>query len=195
VNLIAQARDQGARLSARLTPRARLGLAMLAALLLVVAIANLSEHVATQRVEAQQMQRELRVYRALAAESNWAERAAEISRSLERSQAAFWRGRTPGIVSAQLQGEVTRLAIASGLERVNVEIRPDPLPLGDEAVYFELRLTGEDRNGQFLALFDNLATYENLLVPSGVEWQRANGTIRIQLLAPAILETEAGQVP
>lgn len=195
MNIIAQARQQGARLSARLTPRAQLGLALLAVLLLAMGIANLSEHVAAQRVEAQQIQRELRIYRALAAESNWAERAEEINRNLERSQAAFWRGRTPGIVSAQLQGEVTRLATASGLERVNVEIRPDPLPLGDEAVYFELRLTGEDRNGQFLALFDNFASYENLLVPSGVEWQRANGTIRIQLVAPALIETAAEPQP
>lgn len=195
MSLIAQVRQRSALLSARVTPRAQLGIGLLAALLLAMGISNLYDHVTAQRVETQQIERELRIYRALAAESNWAERATEISQNLERSQSAFWRGRTPGIVSAQLQGEVTRLATASGLGRVNVEIRPDPLPLGDEAVYFELRLTGEDRDGQFLALFDNFATFESLLVPVGFEWQRANGTIRIQLVAPAIIEASREQEP
>ncbi len=195
MSLIARVRQQGAHLSGQFTPRAQLGIGLLSALLAIVGIANLSDHVATQRMEVQQLEQELQIYRALAAESNWTERAAEINQSLARSQVAFWRGATPGIVSAQLQGEVTRLATASGLGRVNVEIRPDPLPLGDEAVYFELRLTGEDRNGQFLALFDNFATYERLILPTGLEWERANGTIRIQLVAPAIVEAAGEQAP
>jgi hypothetical protein len=181
-------REHGQRLSGQFTPRAQLGIGLLIIMLAAAGISTLSDHVATQRLEAEQLQRELQTYRALAAESDWAQRATEISQSLRRAQAGFWRGRTTGIISAQLQGEVTRLATGSGLGRIDVEVRPDPLPLGDEAFYFEIRVTGEDRNGQFLALFDNFATHEHLLVPNGLDWERANGTVRIGLVAPAMLE-------
>lgn len=187
MSILARTRLYTDRIRAQMTPRAVAGAAILGALLVLVAIASLSEHVAAQRDRAGQMERELRVFRALAAESNWAARATELAADLEVAQAGFWRGRTSGIVSAQLQGEMTRLATEAGITRVNVEVRPDPLPLGDEAVYFELRLSGEDRDGQFLALFNNLAGYEALIVPTGVEWQRANGLIRIQLVAPAVI--------
>ncbi|MGP1274420.1 MAG: hypothetical protein ACQRW7_03250 [Caulobacterales bacterium] len=187
MSLIARTRQYRDQIAAQMTPRAWAGAAILSGLLLIAAIASLSDHVAAQRDTARQLERELRVFRALAAESNWADRAAELAADLDVAQAPFWQGRTAGIVSAQLQGEMTRLASEAGISRVNVEVRPDPLPLGDEAVYFELRLSGEDRDGQFLALFNNLASYPNLIVPAGVEWQRANGLIRMQLIAPAVI--------
>lgn len=183
-------RDYSVRLRAQLTPRVMAGLAALAGLLAFIMFLALEEDVTAKRQLAEQLERELRLQQAIATETGWPERAQEARGNLAILEEQFWHGRTAGIVAARLQGEISEIAMAAGLERVRVEVRPDPQPLGTSALHFEISLTAQDRNGQFLAFMARLAETDSLVIPVRFEWQRANGTVRMSFLAPARLLAE-----
>jgi hypothetical protein len=70
---------------------------------------------------------------------------------------------------------------------MRVSIQPDPVPLGENAVVFEISLTARDVDGQFLAFFQEIVRTQGYLVPTAFEWSRLNGQLSIRLDAPAIV--------
>lgn len=178
-----------AELEKQATPRALIGLAALLLILAFVAASELADRASQLRLSVDDLAREQRLEQALLSDPSWMERSDEIQAALETARERFWRGETPGIVAAQLQGAIESAAEEADLDQVRVNVETTPVPLGTHAHMFEIALTARDRNGQFLAFFQELSRAQGQLAMTDFEWGRSNGALRVRLIAPAILST------
>lgn len=170
------------------TPRSLIGLAILLGILAVLAISSLADAVDRKQEEVRELARSVAVQRSLAAGQEWLTRAAELREQRDTLEARFWRGSTSGIVAAQLQNDIEEIANAAGLDRIRIDVLPLPEALNDSGrLQFEITLSARDRTGQFLNFFQQLADLETIVVPTNFDWTRGNATVRVTLLAPAIV--------
>jgi hypothetical protein len=180
-------------LRAQATPRALAGLALLIGIVAIVALSDLNMTVNGLRAGVGELKREQRLEIALLNDQSWIEQADEIEADLARVQESFWRGSTPGIVAARLQGVVESAARDAALEFPRVSVQAEPSDLGANAQLFEIELRARDLNGQFLAVFQNISRAENNLTITGFEWSRLNGQLVLRIEAPALIEAEASR--
>ncbi|MEO1039961.1 MAG: hypothetical protein AAFX09_10475 [Pseudomonadota bacterium] len=176
-----------AGLAEQATPRAVIGLVLLGACLAYVALSGLINAVAEQRSSAEELQRELALSRATAADASWAERATANEAARDALEAKFWRGETAGIVAAQIQTVLEQAVRDTNMPRTRVLVQAEPTPLGANASLFEAEIRGFDEQGQFLALMRALAQQERTLTPVSFEWRRSNGATTIRFHAPALV--------
>lgn|GEM_PF-2848769 len=177
-------------LRSQATPRSLIGLGVLGAMLAAVGISSLIDAVADKQEEVRQLDRSLAVQRSLADGREWIETLATLRAQRSDIEERFWRGATPGIVSAQIQNEIEAAANSAGLSRVRIEVQPLPTPLTTGArLQFEVSITARDPQGQFLNFFQQIMELDGTVVPADFEWQRLNSSVRAQLLAPALVET------
>lgn len=181
---IARLRD---RLRSEATPRALAGLGALGIILAVIVLGDMSRLVSESRDRVADLQRQKVLQEALLSGEDWSGRAEQAEAARREARGRFWRGETNGIVAARLQGAVEAAAREAGIERVRVEVGQSPDPLGSGAVVFEIALSGSDRNGQFLALYQTLSRAEAYLTPSDFSWNRINGRLELTILAPAVV--------
>lgn len=180
------------QLAEQATPRALVGLAVLGACLAFVAITSLADAVAAERAQAEELQRELDLRRATAADATWAERAEQGERARDALEARFWSGATAGIVAAQIQTVLEQAVSDSDMPRTRVLVQAEPRPLNPRASLFEAEIRGFDEDGQFLALMRSLGEHERMLAPVGFEWRRSNGATTIRFEAPALIGETQG---
>jgi len=172
------------------TPRSLLGLAILLGILAILGISSLADAVDRKQQDVRELARSVAVQRSLAAGQEWLETAAELRDRRAAWDARFWRGTTSGIVAAQLQNDIEDVADASGLDRIRIDVQPLPEELGSNGrLQFEVTLTARDRNGQFLNFFQRLADLDTIVVPTDFDWTRSNASVRVTLMAPAIVES------
>ena len=175
------------------TPRSLIGLAILLGILAVLAISSLADAVDRKQEEVRELARTVAVQRSLAAGQEWLTRAAELRDQRDALEAHFWRGSTSGIVAAQLQNDIEEIANAAGLDRIRIDVLPLPEALTESGrLQFEITLSARDRTGQFLNFFQQLANLDTIVVPTNFDWTRGNATVRVTLLAPAIVTSEQG---
>lgn len=179
-----------ARFEQQATPRALIGVALLMILATYFLVDSLAGLVQTQRTENDNLRRELAIQQSLLSDSEWIARAEATRVALEAAQDRFWKGDTPGIVIAEIQGAVETAARNAGLTQPRVTVVPSPEPMSSDAVLFDISVTARDGQGQFLSFFQSLIRSENLLVPKRLHWRQANGALDIRLVAPAIISPE-----
>ncbi len=175
------------RLRSEATPRALAGLAALGVILAVVVLGDMSRMVSESRERVADLQRQKGLQEALLSGEDWSGRAEQAEAARREARSRFWRGETNGIVAARLQGAVEAAAREAGIERARVAVEQNPEPLGAGAVVFEIALSGSDRSGQFLALYQTLSRTEAYLSPSSFSWNRNNGRLELTILAPAVV--------
>lgn len=188
------------RVRAQTTPRARAGIVILAAILAVLGLSELSVHVAELRQDVQELRRDRTLQTALMADDGWVERSQQAEESVAQTRERFWTGATAGIVAAQLQGEVEAAGRRVGFQNMRVNVQADPSPLGVSAVVFEMSINARDPQGQFLAFFQEIVRSDGYLIPTSFEWNRLNGNLSIRLEAPALVgpvseSSQAGAAP
>ena len=172
------------------TPRSLIGLAVLLGILAVLGIGSLADAVDRRQQDVGELARSVAVQRSLAAGQEWLNTAAELRERRDTWDARFWRGTTSGIVAAQLQNDIEEVANAAGLDRIRIEVQPLPEELaGDGRLQFEVTMRARDRTGQFLNFFQRLADMETIVVPTDFDWTRGNASVRVTLMAPAIVES------
>lgn len=176
-----------ARLQEQATPRALIGLAALVVIIAIWALSELSASVSGLRNNVEELERARRLELSLLNDQAWLDNAGDLQTRLNETQEGFWTGATSGIVAAQLQGAVERAARNAELIRPRINVSSSPDQLGNEAVLFEVSVTAQDRNGQFLAFFQELGAVEGLIVVSRFNWRRSNGSLDIRLQAPAFV--------
>lgn len=182
--LRAQIREQS-------TPRALAGLAILVLIVAYIVFSDMSSTVSEMKSQVEEMQRERRLQLSLLNDNSWIEQSEDFQARLGAARQDFWTGSTPGIVAAQLQGAVENAAREANLQNVRINVEPNPSPMGNRAFTFEIAVSARDTSGQFLAFFQILSRTDNQLTIEQFEWRRLNGTMRMRILAPAILENPA----
>jgi len=178
------------QLQSQLTPRALLGLVFLAAVVSFLLVTELANNVERLRNSVDDLQRERRLEQSLLNDQTWIEQAVDLQNRLEATHQDFWRGPTSGIIAAQLQGAIENAARNADLRQIRVNVEANPLQLSENTVTFEISLSSRDSNGQFLALFQELSREGKQLIINDFEWRRLNGSLRMRLSAPAIIENE-----
>ncbi len=176
-----------AKLQEQATPRALIGLAALVVIIAIWALSELSASVSGLRNNVEELERARRLELSLLNDQAWLDNAGDLQIRLNETQEGFWTGATSGIVAAQLQGAVERAARNAELIRPRINVSSSPDQLGNEAVLFEVSVTAQDRNGQFLAFLQELGAVEGLIVVSRFNWRRSNGSLDIRLQAPAFV--------
>lgn len=175
-------------LSQQATPRAMIGLGVLALVLAFSLTAQLADAVERKHQTVSDLERQIAVRRAISQQSDWPERASDAAELIDSVEQRFWVGRTSGLVAAEIQTVLEAAARGAGLGQVRVTVLAEPEPLIGEIVVFEAQLVASDRNGQFLALFDSLSGEGRAIRITRFEWDRPNARIVLTLEAPAILE-------
>ena len=187
-NLIQSAREE---LRSQATPRAMIGIGVLALILVFLGLSELSGANDTLRGDVSSLQRELRIERTILDDVEIEARSEALRVQLEETQAQFWSGPTPGIIGAQLQGEIERITREAGIRNPRITVLNEPTALGEEAIMFSISVSARDRHGQFLVLFQQLARAEGLFVISDFEWSELNGRLELEIQAPAIIRDES----
>lgn len=179
-----------AQLKEQATPRAMAGLAVLVVVLAVWGLVELNSTVSGLRQSVEELERARRLELSLLTDQTWLESSVDLQQELERTQDAFWTGSTNGIVAAQLQGSVESAARNASLRLPRINITSTPDALGEDAYLFEISITAQDTNGQFLAFFQELSRSEHLIIVSRFNWRRSNGALDIRLQAPALIREQ-----
>lgn len=183
-NLKSELREQA-------TPRAMFGMGALLVILIILGLSELARINQDLRQEVNNLQRAMRIEQALLDDASLTTRSSDIAVSLSDMQSQFWTGSTPGIVRAQIQTELGRVANNAELRNSRITVLSDPIALGADAQLFEANMRINDRQGQFLALFQELARMDGLVVVTGFQWRRRNRNAELQMVAPALIGEQA----
>ena len=183
------------KLQEQATPRARIGLGLLIAILAIWGLGELSASTSALRGDVEELHRARRLELSLLSDQSWIMQAETLQDQLSQTQSDFWRGATNGIVAAQLQGAVETAARNAELTGSRVNVQATPEPLGDTASLFEISLSGRDSEGQFLALFQELSRLDHQVVITQFNWRRSNGSLDLRLQAPALVTSSTEVTP
>jgi hypothetical protein len=178
------------RIRESLTPRAQMGLLVLAALAGLYALAELDSAAEQLRQELGLAQRQLATREAALEQIDWASLASEADIIAAAIETRFWRAPTEGIASARIQGALEASARRVSLAGARVTIvRARELP--DGLVVFEAELSAQGRSGSFAPLLEAAASAEGDLRATFIDWTSANRRFTVRFLAPALIEPDA----
>lgn len=175
------------RLSGALTERAQLGLIVLAALVGLVAMMDMTARNAVLHQQLTTVRTELAGRQAALEQRDWNSVLADAEAEVDSVETRFWRGATTGLASAQILGAVETAARLAQLNSPRVQVlRSDAL--SDRAILFEVELTARSNGGGFATFLEAITEAEGELRAAELVWEGHNRPVTIRLVAPAIID-------
>lgn len=136
--------DLFARLRRQTNERVILGLKALALLLACAVYLEFSEQVEATRLKARTVRNQTVSITGLDAEALWTSRAETAREILGQWKDGVWRAPTAGVAAAKVQGEIETLARSLALDRVTVQVNPDPMTVESQVVLrFDVSARGD----------------------------------------------------
>lgn len=175
-----------ARIETQMTPAARYGLVVLALLLCIFGLRTLIGSVEALRAEAGRTAGDLALLSDSSAEETWASRLEEARAAQATWEGHIWTAASEGVGAAQLEVALRSLCNEAGVEKLQMNVSPEPLRRG-ELAFLRFSVSGEMPPGSFHSLVAGLGTARPDLLVTDVQLaqQKSGGvTIKLEGLAP-----------
>lgn len=176
----------GEILSGQMTPSAQYGLVVLILLIGFFGLKQFDGRVEQLRTDATRAASDLAVLSNDDAEKTWLARASSAESARDAWRDHTWIAASAGVAAAQLETALRDAADQSGLEKLQLNVNPDPIDRNSLS-YLRFGFSAQVPPGQVHTLLAALATAKPDLIVTGLQLsaqQKGDMTIKVDGIAP-----------
>ncbi len=153
-----------------MTPLAAYGLIAIGCVLAFLGLEKFSGVETALKRDVISAQTELATLSAIRDTDHWADRLGQSTQARQHLQAALWRGQTSGIIAAELQQALRRIASTHKFNQIQVRVNPDPAEIdGISVLSFEF--VGRAPSAKTLAdFFGGIANNPKIIILDEVDF-------------------------
>lgn len=163
-------------------PPLRLGLWLIAAILLLNLVLDFTDRAATARQQTFQLQQQIHRMQQTAADPAWETRALQARERLHTLEQELWRTDSRGMAQAEVQAWFQETAIRTGFQdpRIRADIALD-VPGHDGIWQVTAQLAGSYQPQALIKLLEAIAAHEQLVVVERLRQRNQRGVAATQL--------------
>ncbi len=153
-----------ANFDTEVTPLVGYGACCLLAIFAFIMLESYNGYAAEKQAELHRLQQDVSALRSLESQDDWLnrlEKSEEVKRQFEDT---LWKGSTPGVIAADFQQEVQRIAGRHNGARLNLSVDPQPETLGNIKI-LRFSMTAQfDTGREVIAWYSDLASFTPIII-------------------------------
>lgn len=173
-------------IDAQMTPAARYGIVILAALLCIQGLRIMSERTSRLQDVARNLASEIELMSDPELAPTWEARAAKAEEAAKAWSELAWSATAPGIAAAELEASLRARFEANGFQKLQIEVNPELIDKG-QLKFIRFSITGQIPKSRAHALLAELAASKPTLQIVSLQFSKQGAddfSARIDGLAP-----------